>query len=67
MLATNFLLFHLTLSVLYLASTFSKLDPPIKITNLVVYVHNYYTGADASSISVAGKQNPIADVASVKL
>ncbi|CAI0626587.1 unnamed protein product [Linum tenue] len=63
MIATNVFLFHLTLSVLYIASTYPKPDPPIKITNLVVYVHNYFTGADASSITVAGKQKPAADAA----
>ncbi|CAL1397420.1 unnamed protein product [Linum trigynum] len=56
--STNFFLFLLTLSVLYLASTFPKPGPPIKTTNLVVYVHDHFTGPDATAITVAGQQNP---------
>ncbi|CAN1340798.1 Dirigent protein 11 [Linum perenne] len=56
-MASNLFLSFLTLSVLYIAYTFPKHDPPQpKSTNFVVYVHDKFTGADASAITVAGKQ-----------
>lgn len=50
----------LTVSLLFLAYIFHKLQP--KQTNIVLYVHDYLKGQDASAITVAGKEGPASSV-----
>ncbi|CAN0876583.1 Dirigent protein 11 [Linum grandiflorum] len=46
------------MSVLYIAYIFPKHDHhQPKSTNLVVYVHDKFTGADATAVTIAGKQD----------
>ncbi|XP_055960543.1 dirigent protein 1-like [Mercurialis annua] len=56
-MSNNFLLFIFTLFIIYLAYTIPK-QQYRKQTNLIVYVHDYFTGHDTSAITVAGKDGP---------
>ncbi|OAY27653.1 hypothetical protein MANES_15G004300v8 [Manihot esculenta] len=55
-MSTKVLFFISSLALLYVAYTIPRQDP--KQTNLVVYVHDYFTGPDSSAITVAGKSGP---------
>ncbi|XP_065859788.1 dirigent protein 11-like, partial [Euphorbia lathyris] len=54
-MSKNFLFFLTNLFLLYIA--FFQQQQPNQ-TNLVVYVHDYFTGQDASAVTVAGKSGP---------
>ncbi|KAI4344784.1 hypothetical protein L6164_011973 [Bauhinia variegata] len=58
-LTSNFFFFIFTLTFLYVAYTFPKQQP--KQTNLVIYVHDYFTGEEVTAITVAGKAGPTSD------
>ncbi|KAA0049549.1 dirigent protein 11-like [Cucumis melo var. makuwa] len=58
---TNFLL--LSILALYFSNGFPNLfNPQPNQTNLVVYVHDYFTGEDASAITVGGRKGPESSV-----
>ncbi|KDP27914.1 hypothetical protein JCGZ_18994 [Jatropha curcas] len=58
-MSTNFIFFISSLFVLYIAYTIPKPEQhQPKQTNLVVYVHDYFTGHDTSAVTVAGKSGP---------
>ncbi|KAE8650404.1 hypothetical protein Csa_010707 [Cucumis sativus] len=58
---TNFLL--LSIIALYFSNGFPNLfNPQPNQTNLVVYVHDYFTGEDASAITVGGRKGPESSV-----
>ncbi|KAI4344785.1 hypothetical protein L6164_011974 [Bauhinia variegata] len=59
-LPSNFFFFIFTLTILYVAYTFPKQQP--KQTNLVIYVHDYFTGEEVTAITVAGKAGPTFDI-----
>lgn len=52
-LTSNLFFFIFTLTILYVAYTFPKLQPTQ--TNLVFYVHDHFTGEDSTAATVAGK------------
>ncbi|XP_030539973.1 dirigent protein 11-like [Rhodamnia argentea] len=55
-LAPNFFFLIFTVALLYVAYTIPRHQP--RETNLVFYVHDYLTGQDASTVTVAGKAGP---------
>ncbi|KAJ7955234.1 Dirigent protein [Quillaja saponaria] len=59
-LSSNFFFLFLTVTLLYVAYTFNGLQP--KKTNLVIYVHDSFTGEDTSAITVAGKSGPSSSI-----
>ncbi|EEF43091.1 Disease resistance response protein, putative [Ricinus communis] len=58
-MSNNFTFFIFSLFLLYIAYTIPKQQPcqdqEPKQTNLLLYVHDYFTGDDMSAITVAGK------------
>lgn len=63
-LTSNFFSIIFTITLIYVAYTIrgnSNSNAP-KQTNLVFYVHDYFTGHDTSAITVAGKNGPNSNV-----
>lgn len=60
-LSTNLFNLLLAIAILYIAYTINNPAHP-KQTNLIVYVHDYLTGHDASAITVAGRNGPTSSV-----
>jgi hypothetical protein len=52
-LTSNLFFFIFTLTIIYVAYTFPKLEP--NQTNLVIYVHDHFTGEDSTAATIAGK------------
>ncbi|KAJ1395282.1 Dirigent protein [Sesbania bispinosa] len=59
-LTSNLFFFIFTLTILYVAYTFPKLQP--KQTNLVFYVHDHFTGEDSTAATVAGKSGTTSSI-----
>jgi hypothetical protein len=59
-LTSNSFFFIFTLTILYVAYTFPKLQP--NQTNLVFYVHDHFTGEDTTAATVAGKTGPTSSI-----
>ncbi|EXB71056.1 hypothetical protein L484_004191 [Morus notabilis] len=57
---SNFFFFLFAITLIYIAYTIPNLQP--KQTNLVFYVHDYFTGRDTSAATVAGKSGPTSSV-----
>lgn len=57
---SNFFFFIFAAALLYIAYTFPRQEA--KETNLVLYVHDYFTGRDTSAITVAGKDGPTSHI-----
>lgn len=57
---SNFFFLIFTLTILYVAYTFPRLQP--KQTNLLFYVHDYLTGDDMSAVTVAGQRGPTSSI-----
>lgn len=59
-LTSNLFFFIFTLTVIYVAYTFPRLQP--KQTNLVFYVHDHFTGEHSTAATVAGKSGPTSSI-----
>lgn len=59
-LTSNLFFFIFTLTIIYVAYTFRKLQP--NQTNLLFYVHDHFTGDDSTATTVAGKTGPTSDI-----
>ncbi|XP_061349233.1 dirigent protein 11-like [Gastrolobium bilobum] len=59
-LTSNFFFFIFTVTILYVAYTFPRLQP--NQTNLVFYVHDHFSGEDTTAATVAGKSGPSSSI-----
>ncbi|KAL5541973.1 hypothetical protein UlMin_009683 [Ulmus minor] len=59
-MSSNFIVLLFAIAVLYISYKVPNLQP--NQTNLVFYVHDYFTGEDASAITVGGKKGPISSI-----
>lgn len=57
---SNFFFLIFTITIIYVAYNSPRLQP--KQTNLVFYVHDYFTGNDTSAVTVAGKRGPTSSI-----
>ncbi|KAL1372394.1 hypothetical protein HN51_002558 [Arachis hypogaea] len=59
-LTSNFFFFIFTVTIIYVAYTFPKLQQ--NQTNLAFYVHEHFTGEDTTAATVAGKAGPTSNI-----
>ncbi|KAJ4722013.1 Dirigent protein [Melia azedarach] len=60
---SNFFFFIFTATLLYIACTIPRPEEKeTKQTNIVFYVHDYFTGNDASAVTVAGISGPTSSI-----